>query len=938
MAPTEKEERMTASNPGRSPVAKKPSRDASAGECCAPGCCGSAIDRRDFVRTIGFGGAAMAAALDPVPALSSGEPCGGRTIGENEIRALNDPAWPVLRYYDQDHLARIALPLGGIGTGTVSLSGRGSLRDWEIMNRPAKGFVPATGETGPFFALYARAAGEPAQCRILEGPIEYFEYEGSHGSTAPNENYPRFRNCSFATSYPLGRVILSDPDVPAEIHLKAFNPLVPCDLEASGLPIAVLSYEVRNRTSKPIAAAVCGSIPNFVGIDGSETAKDWKGDTVYVGARNNRNEFRREPGATGLFLYSEGVRREAPQWGTMALVTTATEGISHRTTWSKEQWGSSILDFWDDFSNDGRLEERRAPGIDTPVASLSVSFDLPPNAQKKVTFLIAWHFPNRYSWTPRSEPPGDEDFIGNHYTGQYADAWDAARALAPRIGTLEEQTTSFVRSFCASSLPPEVKESALFNLSTLRTQTCFRTADGRFYGYEGCGNTKGCCHGSCTHVWNYEQATPFLFGALSMSMREVEFNHATSNEGMMSFRVNLPLSRGQEFGKAAADGQMGCIMKMYRDWQLSGDDATLKQLWPNVRKALEFCWVKGGWDGDRDGVMEGCQHNTMDVEYYGPNPQMGGWYLGALRSAEEMARYLGDADFSATCRELFEKGRDWMDTNLFNGEYYEQQVRPPRDKSDVFPALLVGMGASDPTHPDYQLASGCLVDQLVGQYMAHVCGLGYLLSQDNVRKTLASILKYNSRASLESHFNCMRTFALGDESALLMASYPKGRPENPFPYFTEVMTGFEYTAAVGMLYEGMTEAGVQCVREIRERYDGRKRNPFDEAECGHHYARAMASWAAVLAFSGFSHSAVTGALTFTSTAGKYFWSNGYAWGNCEIDAAPDQAMVRLAVSGGTLRFSRLVLRSFGDLPLEEGMQLRAGAEARFAVRRTSIRE
>ncbi|MEK7994438.1 MAG: GH116 family glycosyl hydrolase, partial [Planctomycetota bacterium] len=353
------------------------------------------------------------------------------------------------------------------------------------------------------------------------------------------------------------------------------------------------------------------------------------------------------------------------------------------------------------------------------------------------------------------------------YATKYSDAWDVAEKFVPQLASLEEKTVRFVRTFCGSDLPDVVKEAALFNVSTLRTQTCFRTEDGRFYGWEGSSNKRGCCHGSCTHVWNYEQATAFLFGSLAKSMREVEFAHATDDKGLMSFRVNLPLERAHGFGKAAADGQMGCIMKMYRDWQLSGDDQMLKALWPHVKKALEFCWIEGGWDADRDGVMDGCQHNTMDVEYYGPNPQMGVWYLGALRAAEEMARYLGEDDFAGICRRLFEQGKRWTDDNLFNGEYYEHQVRPPKDKSQIAPSLLVGMGAQDPTNPDYQLGSGCLVDQLVGQYMAHVCDLGYLLEPANVRKTLSSIMKYNLREGLYDHFNCMRSFALGDESILL---------------------------------------------------------------------------------------------------------------------------------------------------------------------------
>jgi hypothetical protein len=499
---------------------------------------------------------------------------------------------------------------------------------------------------------------------------------------------------------------------------------------------------------------------------------------------------------------------------------------------------------------------------------------------------------------------------------------------------LEDKTLRFVRAFCQSDLPGVVKEAALFNLSTLRSQTCFRTEDGRFYGFEGCSNRGGCCHGSCTHVWNYEHATALLFGGLSRMMREVEFGQATNDEGMMSFRVNLPLERAKEFGKAAADGQMGCIMKMYRDWQLSGDDAMLKTLWPHVKKAVEFCWIPGGWDADKDGVMEGCQHNTMDVEYYGPNPQMGIWYLGALRAAEEMARSVGDNEFAATCRDLFERGSKWTDANLFNGEYYEHQIRPPTDEAQIAAPLLVGMGAKNPTKPDYQLGKGCLVDQLVGQYTAHVCGLGYLVDREHVRTTLRSIMKYNYRENLYGHFNCMRSFALGDESVLLMASYPKERPNNPFPYFTEVMTGFEYAAAVGMLYEGQMKEGLACIENIRDRYDGRKRSPFDEAECGHHYARAMASWAAVLALTGFHYSGVEKSMTLVPKEGTHFWSNGYAWGTCRIKKAGRGMGVELSVLHGQLTLTKFSMPDIGGIDFKEPLTVPAGSSAKFTVRRS----
>jgi hypothetical protein len=165
----------------------------------------------------------------------------------------------------------------------------------------------------------------------------------------------------------------------------------------------------------------------------------------------------------------------------------------------------------------------------------------------------------------------------------------------------------------------------------------------------------------------------------------------------------------------------------------------------------------------------------------------------------------------------------------------------------------------------------------------------------------------------------MRTYALGDESALLVATYPNGgSPRRPFPYDTEVFTGLEYTAATGMIYEGMARDGLSCIRDIRARYDGRKRNPFDEAECGHHYARAMASWASVIAFTGFRYSAVSGEMAFSAHAGaSFFWSNGSAWGTCRQDRTPNGLTAHLSVLQGELVLGSLSLNGAGRVNLPE---------------------
>src|SRR5262249_12262251 len=306
---------------------------------------------------------------------------------ENRMSSKHARCWPILTRYDQDHLARIALPLGGIGTGTVSLGGRGNLHDWEIVNRPAKGFTPPNS----FFALWTHPQDGATVTRALEGAL-HPHYEGSSGSTAANHGLPRFRSCSFAAAYPFGQVLLADPDVPLDVRIEAFNPLIPADADSSSIPVAILRFVLSNPSAQPIAAAVCGSVQNFIGMDGSSGA-----------ASRNVNRFRRAEGAVplqGLALSSEGVDLDAEQFGTMALATTAREGVSYRTAWAQLSWGNTLLDFWDDFSDDGELEQRERGDADAPIASLAAKVIIPAYATEAITFLLSWHFPNRQSWTP----------------------------------------------------------------------------------------------------------------------------------------------------------------------------------------------------------------------------------------------------------------------------------------------------------------------------------------------------------------------------------------------------------------------------------------------------------------------------------------------------------------------------------------------------------
>ncbi len=850
------------------------------------------LPRREFLKKVASS-SAMIPALGEMAASSSGQTATEKTrAGLRESpAAAGEIQFP--RVFTGHNLKMIAFPLGGIGTGTISLGGRGQLRDWEIFNRPDKGNAPSYC----FPAIWVQVGAGKPLARVLEARLEPPYERTSDGLGSANvPGLPRLEGAIFTGAYPLARIEFRDAKLPVQVELEAFNPFVPLDVEASGLPVAVLRYTIKNPGNAPAQASVALSIENPVGGAGRQCV------------------FREEQGFSGLYMDNPFLAQLDPLKGSLALcaVGAPAGSLTYLKGWKRAQWWDGALAFWDDFSADGALTSEAPAAM--PVGSMAVKQSVPAGGEARVTFLIAWHFPNRTAercgwWAVKGE---EKTLVGNHYTAKFKNAWDVSRQVAPQLPVLEERTDKFVMAFERSTLDPAVLDAASSTLSTLRTNTCFRTADGEFHGFEGCNDHVGCCHGSCTHVWNYEQATAFVFPSLARSLRESEFLRNTAENGQMGFRSFLP-DGVKIWDKSAADGQMGCLMKLYRDGQLAGDTAWLRRLWPQAKRALEFAWIENGWDGDRDGVAEGVQHNTYDVEFFGPNPLCGVWYLGALRAGEEMARAVGDDAAAREYRRLFEHGRQWFDTNLFNGEFYIQKV--VGRKAEKIPAWMrVGMGAGDTEHPDYQMGEACLVDQLLGQYMAHITELGYLLDPAHVKKTLQSVYRHNYRANLSEHECVQRTYALNDEGGVLVATYPSGkRPDIPFPYFGEIWTGLEYQLAAHLAYEGMLKEALEVTRAARRRFDGERRNPWNEAECGHHYARPMAAWAVFLALSGFHYSAVERSLSLLprtdEEAFQSFWSIPSGWGYFVHRLGGNNPEVAIALAEGAMVLARLSLEA-----------------------------
>lgn len=751
-----------------------------------------------------------------------------------------------------------AFLLGGIGTGNVSIGARGELRDWEIFNRPGKGVrIPYT-----FFAIRTREAALEPKTRVLESRLQP-PFSRSHGYDSSDlAGLPRFEKSEMWAEYPFAWVELTDSTMPVSVCLEAFTPFVPLDADASGLPVAILRYNVRNQSKSPVEASIAGSLANVTGLDGCGNINH--ADDVV-------NEFRAEKGIGGLFYYCAKRGQEHPRCGTMVLATQDTN-TTYKRQWLNCGWFDGAQDFWDDFCADGKLESEStylARNVGAPggikIGSLAIAHTLQPGEEKTYEFILAWHFPMRAkSWNERECICGADckPAMKNYYATLFPDAWHAATFLHDNLGRLERLSREFRRALYTSTLPAYVIDAVAANITVLRSTTCFRSEEGTFYGYEGCGDQSGCCDGTCTHVWNYAQTLAFLFPELEQTMRKVEFQLETDANGKMAFRSRTGFANDPFDFHPAADGQMGTIVRLYREWKLSGNDEMLREVWPNASRALDFAFSY--WDSDGDCVLDSQQHNTYDIEFYGPNSLVNSIFYAALKAGAEIAEYLGEDEQAARYREALAKGSARMDEMLWGGEYYIQKI----DNVDEY---------------RYQYGLGCLSDQMLGQLMAHVAGLGYVLPKEHVGQAVRSIYRYNFLPAMSEHHSVQRTYALNDEPALVLCTWPHGgRPRLPFVYSDEVWTGIEYQVAAHLIYEGAIDEGLTIVKAVRDRHDGVRRNPWDEYECGHHYARAMSSWAVLTALSGFRYDMVADKIAFSPVIGgdqfSCFWSTAKGWG------------------------------------------------------------
>ena len=847
---------------------------------------------------------------------------------------MPEPKLPIYRGAKAEHLS---WPLGGVGAAQFALTGGGTL------DRIASRHLPNIRNASFSFAALS-VPGHPELARVLEGPLPAYK-QWTNGLTAPwnmtscafghasgpQHGLPRLGAATFSARFPFATVAMSDADWPFTVELEAWSPFIPGDADASGLPVAVLRYRIRNPGKKRRSVIFSyHAQADLLRLDHASAAGE---------------RIRRTPEG---FAIDHPARPDKP-WAVGGSCVELS-GALVDCQWFRGGWFDARTERWNAIVA-GRAAERppHAIGECGGGASLWLPLDLPAGGEAVATVRIAWHEPHsNLRWGAGEK---GEDIAATvlkdptsayrpHYATRHPTLDGVADELRARLPELEQRARSFADALHATDIPPIALEAVTANLGILRTPTVLRQHDGRLWAWEGSGEQQGSCHGSCTHVWNYAQALAHLFPELERSLRDSEFGDSQNDAGHQNFRSAIPLRPTDHGFHAAADGQLGGIVKVWRDWQISGDDAWLRGLWPRVKASLEYCI--GAWDPDRTGALVEPHHNTYDIEFWGPDGMCGSIYAAALSAAAELATAAGEDPMP--WRKLAQKAAAHLDRDLFKrGRYIQQVMRAtPRsgDAAQQKASWTVNYSPEalkllDAEGPKYQYGTGVLSDGVIGAWFAEVSGLKSPLAPAKVRSHLAQVHRHNLRHDLSQHANPQRpTYAMGKEGGLLLCSWPDGgKPSLPFVYSDEVWTGIEYQVASHCILAGLVDEGLEIVRVARARYDGTRRNPFDEFECGHWYARALASWALLPALTGVRYSTVERTLWIapqgTKRPFRAYLGSGGNFGTVTLGTDS----LTIALAAGALDLERVVVDGV-TIPWQ--VRAEAGTTVELALPRSRV--
>ena len=730
----------------------------------------------------------------------------------------------------RNELQYIGMPVGGICSGCVYAGGDGQLWRWDIFNQNQVGVATKVLPV-PLESFNMKEINNVEGTLYLEPLTPASPFQQGYALLITEKGTTTLRRLheddweeiTFETTYPVATVRYSDKHLPLEVTVELFSPFVPGNAKDSGLPATVQAISIKNTSPNPLSVQLVGWLENKMLWVTEKTNAGFSRGNALV----QNGSFKGI--ALGCTLTDNELEKSA-DFGDMCLASVNKDAV-YITDISKEATGPAVV-----------IRDLVKASNGSPVAGVSVVHQLDPGAVAKSDFIISWYTPN-ISFSNRGTEVTAQNADKHYYAAHFDHAAAVAEYISGNYESLKRQTFLWKETWYDSTLPWWFLERTFNNISAIATTSTHRFQDGRYYAWEGVG----CCHGNCTHVYQYAHAVSRIFPELERDTRErvdlgagIGYDEAT---GMIRIR-------GEKTGPSI-DGQAGTVLRIYREHQMSPDNQFLQKNWPKIKKAVIFLMEQ---DKNHDGMEDTPMENTLDALWHGEIAWIVGLCIAGVRAGQAMAEEMNDTDFAGQCRQYVDMGSKNMEAELFNGEYFIHRPDPVIGKKEI--------GSFNTCH----------IDQVYGQSWAWQVGLGRILTKEKTLSALRALWKYNYMPDVGPYIKAHpggRFYALAGEGGMIMNTNPSN-DENPYGnakawqvgYFSECMSGFEHQVAAHMMAEGMAEESLILTRSIHDRYHAYKRNPFNEIECSDHYGRAMASHGTFISACGFSYHGPKGYIGF----------------------------------------------------------------------------
>jgi uncharacterized protein (DUF608 family) len=695
--------------------------------------------------------------------------------------------------YSSKQKVKSGVPLGGIGAGKLEILPNGTLdylsfqNNWHspLCNLKNKESRYARGFLGYHFAIFIDD-GRKKQIKLLQ--------------TEKISKFDVVDSIKYQGLFPFAKIKYNDPGLPVYLELEAFSSFIPGDYKNSSLPGCVFSFKARNLRDRPLEISICFSVRNTVG-------------SYPVG---RFNQVSQDKSFVFLSLLNDNPVRNDPLAGEITVATDKRLGeVSFLGDWNMQtrdfKFNERNIDIrsFKFLSREGKLpnidsrKKIQGGGVELGGA-LAIKFKLLPAQEKEIPFILSWYFP----FHPE----------GHIYQRWFKSSIEVSKYLFDRKDKLKERSLEFQRLITNSPLPYWLRDALINNLYTLFSSSWY-TKNGDFVMYEA----PLICPLMGTLDVNFYGSVPvsFLFPRLELSTMRL-FRRAQRANGY------VPHDLGRNCLGIPSDGTTHYqwkdlnpkfVLMVWRDYLSSGSKSFLRQMYPAVKKALNYSFSKDA-NGDFLLEQEGADTTFDTWQFYGASSYTSGLFLASLKAGYKMAQTIGDTPFASLCKDWFRKSHRNFESKLWNGSYFIA-CYDERKKYD-----------------------SCTVGQLTGQWSAFVLGLGRIVSGQKTRKAIKSIFSLNSK---DSHYGATNSV------------FPGGRRDRSSLHSKTIWPGVCYAAASLAIYEGFIREGLELTRKVWDNISQRQMNPWNQPDViypdrgtygfGDYYLRNSVIWAVALALS-----------------------------------------------------------------------------------------